>query len=177
MTHAVRTFLAMLELAKLNPNGFAARAKISHSTITRFVQGREPSADLLRLLCTSWDDPRHGLEVLRAHLLDEIERSGRRSSEFAISFTHGDPDEQFAHALEVLDAQSRIDADLRATLVQLARMIERHAGNSTVYLAAEPTPAEISNSVELHHAKNAAGARARLRDAKPSDATGPAAQE
>lgn len=174
MTHAVRTFLAMLELSKLNPNAFAARAKVSHSTITRFVQGREPSADLLRLLCTCWDDPRHGLEVLRAHLLDEIERSGRRTSEFSINLSHGDPDEQFAQAIEVLDAQSRIDPDLRATLVQLARMIERHAGSSSVYLAAEPTPAEISNSVELHHAKNAGEARSRLPGGKPFDATGPA---
>lgn len=124
VTHAVRTFLALLDVEKINQLAFAQRCSISHSTISRFVQGRDPTPELLAHLCTKWNDPKHGLELLRAHLVDEIERSGRGIAEVQIALKAGPSDAALDRALEILVQQSQQDLELRGTLIHLAGMVE-----------------------------------------------------
>lgn len=89
-----------------------------------FTQGRRPNDTLLHALCNCWPDRETGLDILRAHLEDEIERAGRSVSEVSIGVGEPLPDGVVAleHNLRKIQGAIRSgDHDLIALIGDLAR--------------------------------------------------------
>jgi transcriptional regulator with XRE-family HTH domain len=120
MTHLGKALGALSRDRSLR--SIAAAAGIAPSTITRLTTGARPDIITLRTLCTTQQDPRDGLDLLLAHLRDEVERSGRLQTEVRIS---GD-DRPVEDDLRLLVEEAHRDEELRGLLVQLAGFIRSH---------------------------------------------------
>jgi len=78
---------------------------INYSTIHSVLQGRRPNDELLQKLCNGWPDD-SGLHIARAHLDDELERTGRTPYEITIAIK-GDPEAARAAAEDQADYKSK----------------------------------------------------------------------
>lgn len=72
----VTAFLSALTRRGLTQTHIAAKIGLHASTLSFFVQGRRPSAEMLRAVCGAWENQMDAVEIICAHLHDEIERSG-----------------------------------------------------------------------------------------------------
>ena len=61
---------------------FALQAEVTHSVISKFLQGSTPRADLFRKIFSNWPDIETKRKLLRAHIADEIDRTGLKPSDF-----------------------------------------------------------------------------------------------
>jgi transcriptional regulator with XRE-family HTH domain len=63
----------------------AARCGTTQATISRVCSGSRPSSKLLHELCgPAWPNNITGLRILRAWLLDEVDRAGRADASQAL---------------------------------------------------------------------------------------------
>jgi hypothetical protein len=96
----------------------AAAAGMSHATLSRACAGRRLEERTLRALCTSQPDPRDGLDLLVAHLRDEVVRAGRLDHEVSVRADSRtlEPD------LRLLASEAEHDDTLRGLLADLAAL-------------------------------------------------------
>lgn len=126
-THLSHALLGLLTRRAISAKQLADETGLTQSTISRACSSRHQRLDVpsLRALCTSQPDPRDSLEILLAHLRDEVERAGRTIAEVAISATGRTPDDDIAVlAAEMRDGNEELIALIR-DMAQLARAIRR----------------------------------------------------
>jgi transcriptional regulator with XRE-family HTH domain len=100
----------------------AAHAGLSQVILSRACSGTRPEVRSLRALCTCQPDPRDNLDLLVAHLRDEIERAGHSTAdiEIAADCTQIDDD------LRLLLEEAKNDQQLSGMLHQLAAFVRTH---------------------------------------------------
>lgn len=118
ITHALQSVLTQ---RGLSTEGLAELCGVAQSTISRTMHGRRVHTDTLRALCTQLPEDADGLDILIAHLRDEIDRAGRLQTEIRIEADAHDHEED----IRLLASESQVDADLRAILHDLARLVRR----------------------------------------------------
>lgn len=117
----------------------AQTINVPTSEMTRIMQGKRPNDATFRALCNCWPDRETGLDILRAHLEDEIERAGRSVSEVSIGVGEPLPDGVVAleHNLRKIQLAIRNgDQDLIALIGDLARGV----GSPPIHMVAESPP-------------------------------------
>lgn len=99
-------------------SAIAAAAGMSQATLSRACAGRRLEERTLRALCTSQPDPRDGLDLLVAHLRDEVVRAGRLDHEVTVRADSRtlEPD------LRLLAAEAEQDESLRGLIADLAAL-------------------------------------------------------
>jgi transcriptional regulator with XRE-family HTH domain len=108
--------------ARCSQRELAELTGISQGTISRLAsEDRRIDASTLRALCTNLPPP-VGLEVLIGHLRDEIQRAGRSQAELVIA-PPGKPPTDY---ISTLASAAADDEELRALLIDLAKMVEVH---------------------------------------------------
>lgn len=133
-SHLSHALLALIDRRGSSATALAAIAGIHQVTVSRACAGERLSVDSLRALCTKQLNPRDGLDLLLAHLRDEVERAGRHQTEVNISAdttTHEDD-------IRLLETQARDDSELRAILHDLAELVRSMQRK----LAARPYPTD-----------------------------------
>lgn len=118
LTYLGRAVVALCEARHTTAQAIARYAGMSHATLGRACQGRRLEERTLRALCTQQPDTRDGLDLLLAHLRDEIDRAGRRSSEIQIEIDGRiqEPD------IRLLEQEAARDPQLAALLVRIAAL-------------------------------------------------------
>lgn len=120
MTHLSHALLALRDRRETTISALAARAQVAQGSLSRLMsEGRRPDVETLRALCTLQADPRDGLELLLAHLRDEVDRSGRHQTEVRIEADNHVPSDD----IRLLEEQSRTDKELRAILHDFAELV------------------------------------------------------
>jgi len=140
-SHLARTVDALCIAKKTTAFAIAATAGMSHATLSRACAGRRLEERTLRALCTTQADPRDGLDLLVAHLRDEVVRAGRSDHEVAVRADNRpfDPD------LRVLADEAMRDESIRGLLADLAALCRarplgpRSSVSSPQFLAADET--------------------------------------
>ncbi len=85
-TYLSKQLLGLMARERITQVQFAALSGLSQSTFSQILgRGDRPRAATLRVICTSLPNPRDGLDILIAHLRDEVDRAGRLQSEVAIA--------------------------------------------------------------------------------------------
>lgn len=115
-THITATIRAILEREEKPESWLATLVGISAPTINRLTQHRV-SPESLRALCTRTPSY-YGLEILIAHLRDEIDRSGRLQTEIKI-----DAAASMADDFTLLQIEAQTNSDLADVLHSMACMI------------------------------------------------------
>lgn len=116
-SHLGRAVAFICRERQTTQTAIAACAGLSQVVLSRACNGTRPEVKTLKALCTSQPDYRDNIELLVAHLRDEIERAGHST-----------------HEIEVSASASRLDDDLRLLLEeathdeQLAGMLRQLAG-------------------------------------------------
>jgi len=112
---------------KITATQLAAEVGLNQSTVSRACSSEPRRIDIptLRALCSGQLNQRDGLELLLAHLRDEVERAGRTQTEVSIVAAAVSPDDDIAVlAAEMRDGNAELIALIR-DMAQLARMIRR----------------------------------------------------
>ena len=142
---------------------------VSAPTINRLNQHRI-SPESLRALCTRTPAP-YALEILIAHLRDEIERAGRLQSEGQIEAANVRADD-----LTLLAIEAQSNPDLRDMLHDLANLVRRYQRHQTEteLMVAEPqapygkkTTSALGDLARAKAAKGSAPAPAPTPPAAP----------
>lgn len=97
-------------------------AGLHHTLLSRACNGSRLETRSLHALCTSQPHPRDNLDLLIAHLRDEIERAGHSTSEIEIVADEARVDDD----LRILLEEARNDEQLRGMLRQLAGFVRSH---------------------------------------------------
>lgn len=118
-SHLSHALLALIDRHKSSATALAAIAGIHQVTVSRACSGERLSVESLKALCTKQPNPRDGLELLLAHLRDEVDRAGRHQTEVKIDADTATPDSD----IRLLEAQAREDKELRAILHDLAQLV------------------------------------------------------
>lgn len=123
LSHLGKTLAALMSKTGETTSAIAARAQVTQPTISRLADAaRRIDVETLRSLCATQMDPRDGLEILIAHLRDEIDRSGRLQTEIQIN-----ADERTTEAdIRLLAEASLHDPQLRGLLAQMADFLRSH---------------------------------------------------
>lgn len=95
---------------------------VAPSTLSRVIQGVRLEPQNLRALCTRLPVPADGLDILIAHLRDEIDRAGRLQTEIRIDADTHDHEED----IRLLARECQRDRELAAILHDLATLVRRH---------------------------------------------------
>lgn len=128
----------------------AHNAGLSQVILSRACSGTRPEVKTLRALCTCQPDPRDNLELLVAHLRDEIERAGHGTHEIEISADVAQLDDD----LRVLLEEARTDEQLAAMLRQLAAFIRTHpvrSENEVSYTQPADEPRMVAEEQAPYH--------------------------
>jgi hypothetical protein len=115
-THITATIRAILERENKPESWLATLVGISAPTINRLTQHRV-SPESLKALCTKTPSA-YGLEILIAHLRDEIDRSGRLQTEIKIDAAATSADD-----FTLLAIEAQTNPDLADVLHSMASMI------------------------------------------------------
>lgn len=117
-SNLARTVDALCIAKSTTAYAIAAAAGISHATLSRACAGRRLEERTLRALCTSQGDPKDGLDLLVAHLRDEVMRAGRLAHEVSVNSDSRtlEPD------LRLLAIQAEKDETLRGLIADLAAL-------------------------------------------------------
>lgn len=118
-SHLSHALLALLDRRKATATSLAIEIGVHQTTVSRACSGERVAAESLRSLCTRQHDPRDGLDLLLAHLRDEVERAGRHQGEISIAADDREPDSD----IRLLEEQAREDDELRAILHDLAQLV------------------------------------------------------
>lgn len=116
-------FLKALEEHGVTQFGFAQKAGVTHSAITKFLQGSRPRDDLFRALFVNWPDEGTRRELLRAHVADEIERAGLRLSDYEKKLSL--MDQSLEQDMLTLEVAMREEPTLRDFIGKTAEMFRR----------------------------------------------------
>jgi transcriptional regulator with XRE-family HTH domain len=119
-TNLAHALLALRDRRDLTLSAIAETSGLDQGSLSKLIgRARRPDVDTLCALCTKQPNPRDGLDLLLAHLRDEVERAGRHQTEVKISAdttTHEDD-------IRLLETQARDDSELRAILHDLAELV------------------------------------------------------
>ncbi|MCF7689253.1 MAG: hypothetical protein K9N01_13250 [Cephaloticoccus sp.] len=118
----VSAFLSALAEEGTNQAQFAERCGVAPANISRFIKGSKPEDLLFSLLCTKWQNPDLGRQVLLGHLLDEIARSGRPSGEVTFNESEVSGDELLENSLVMIRREALLDGVVRDHVVSLGRL-------------------------------------------------------
>ena len=120
-THLSQALLALLNARGITITQLAGEVGIHQTTLSRLCAGTadRPKIPSLRALCTQQQASTQGLQLLLAHLRDEVDRSGRLPTDVQIS-AQGEPPDDWLH---LLVDQSRTDNELREILQALAELV------------------------------------------------------
>lgn len=149
----------------------ASNAGLSQVVLSRACSGTRPETKTLRALCTSQPDARDNVDLLIAHLRDEIERAGHSTHEIEISADHSRIDDDLRTLMEAAVE----DEQLRGMLRQLASFVRSHPlqPEGALDLAAEePAPYGQAMSNTASGAAKVLRARAEM-PARPPTAPEP----
>lgn len=163
-THLSHALLALA--ASDSARALAERCQISPSTLSKLISSdRRIDVDTLHKLCSIETDSRGGLELLLAHLRDEVDRGGRLQTEVSITADDSTHDDD----IRLLAAESPSDPELRAVLHDLAQLIRSARAREKTYqqvslelVVAETPPAE--NPTETARKAVQAAEEKRVRD-------------
>lgn len=100
----------------------AENTGVSPSTLSGTLRGSRLEPQNLRALCTRLPVPADGLDILIAHLRDEIDRAGRLQTEIRIDADTHDHEED----IRLLARECQRDRELAAILHDLATLVRRH---------------------------------------------------
>jgi transcriptional regulator with XRE-family HTH domain len=119
-SHLAHALTALASRRGLTLTELADQAKLSQGTLSRLAsRDQRPDVQSLQALCMKQPDPRDGLELLLAHLRDEVDRAGRLQTEVTITADGQDtPDD-----IRLLAAQAQSDPEMRAILHDLAQLV------------------------------------------------------
>lgn len=110
----------------------ADQAGLSQGTLSRLAsRDQRPDMPSLRAICTQIPELSDGLDLLLAHLRDEVERAGRLQTEVTIMADGQDtPDD-----IRLLVEQCQSDDEMRAILHDLAQLVRaiRRKNSSILY--------------------------------------------
>lgn len=138
LTHLGRAVQFIAGIRGTTATEIAAHASLSHVILSRASNGTRLEARSLRALCTCQPDPRDNLDLLIAHLRDEIERAGHSTSEIEMTADTSRIDDD----LRLLLQEAKADDQLRGMLCQLASFVRTHPMRSeeppALMLAEEP---------------------------------------
>ncbi len=118
-TNLARAIDAICIAKKTTANAIAKAANIAQPTLSRACSGRRLEERTLRALCTSQVDTRDGVDILVAHLRDEVVRAGRRDYEVQIRADH----RELEPTLRLLAEEATKDAALHGLLTDLAALV------------------------------------------------------
>jgi transcriptional regulator with XRE-family HTH domain len=122
MNHIGQTITNILAARGISISEAARTCGIGQSTLSRTISGRRVDVSTLTCICTGLADPRDGLEILVAHLRDEVDRAGRLQTEVRIESDSCSPEED----IRLLAAEAQSDPDLKALLHDLAVLVRKH---------------------------------------------------
>lgn len=147
-THLAHALLALA--GSKSASAVAKQAAISPSTLSKLIStDRRIDEDTLRKLCSMLPNPKAGLELLFAHLRDEVDRAGRLQTEINITADEATYDDD----IRLLATESPNDGDLRAILHDLAQLVRNARAKLAAYeqrelplqAVADPKPDEKIN--------------------------------
>lgn len=118
-SHLSQALLALFGRRSTSATRLGQECGIHQTTVSRACAGERLSVESLKALCTRQKHPRDGLELLLAHLRDEVDRAGRSQLEVEIQAGEHDP----ADDILLLEEQAREDPELSAILHDLAQMV------------------------------------------------------
>lgn len=129
-----------------SPSAWAISVGLATSTMTTLKQGKRPSDDTLRKIATGWESPLSGIRCIQAHAEDEIHRAGLTNDQISV-VAHGDvlPDDTIESALATLNHYMLKRADLRASLIELARVLPTSTLESQVESRTKVIAGKMSN--------------------------------
>ncbi len=178
-SHLSHALVALLDRRGTTATALAAEIGVHQTTVSRACTGERLSVDSLRALCHGQRNAQDGLDLLLAHLRDEVERAGRLQTEITIEVDHHQVDSD----VRLLEEQSRHDEDLKAILSDLARMVRsiRRKYPSEQYtelsLVAEDeskdSPESAAAAASLAAGKRAVRSVAKLKSPHQSKPTAP----
>jgi hypothetical protein len=120
MDKILKQFDAALAEENVSRTQWAESNGINKSTIHLFTKGRRPNDMLLAKLATAWSRPEIGLEILKAHLIDEIERTGLNIDSIEPVIKGHSPAPELDRDLDLLREFLHKEPDLRAVIHKLA---------------------------------------------------------
>jgi hypothetical protein len=138
LTHLSHALLALIDRRNTTATALGSEVGLHQVTVSRACAGERLSVDSLRALCTHQPDSRDGLELLLAHLRDEVERAGRLQTEVSITAEGKDATSD----IRLLEEQARTDPELNAILHDLAQLVRNIRRKYPVQLADAPLAAE-----------------------------------
>lgn len=155
-THLSQALLALIDRRAHTATSLAKACGVHQVTVSRACAGERLSVESLKALCTRQTVASDGLELLLAHLRDEVERAGRSQTELDIAANgHAATDD-----ILLLEEQARDDKELSAILHDLADMVRTFRRKL----------AEQSNTLRYPTANESPAEQAAAEDQKPYDA-------
>ena len=147
-THLANALLALLDRRDLSLSDVAQLAALSQPSLSKLIgHGRRPDIDTLRALA-NLAIPAHeheGLQLLIAHLRDEVDRAGRPQKDLEIAPRQPiDPADDFA----LLQQQAIDDRELAAILHDLAELVRAIRRKYPAHQADEPLAADVAAALE-----------------------------
>lgn len=150
VTNISNTIRAQIGREEGTALAYANARDIPPSTLNRLLnQQQRVDPETLKTLCTHHD--KNGIEILIAHLRDEIDRSGRLQSEIQIDAAAPTDDDW-----TLLQRESQTNHDLRAIVADMARLIRRHQAHTLTMMA----ESEADEQVRRNESKKKKNARA-----------------
>ena len=128
MNRLRHTFTHSLEKHGITQSDFALRAEVTHSAITKFLQGTTPRADLFKKIFCNWPDDETKRSLLRAHIVDEIERTGLKPSDFETRLAFDDTIEQ---DIQTIERAMKTEPTLREFIRKTAEMFREEKTSRT----------------------------------------------
>jgi transcriptional regulator with XRE-family HTH domain len=120
---SIHAVLRQIGRMRITQQDYAVRAGIEPATITRLIHGMRPTESVLRKLVHSWEADRDALDVLCAHLRDEIARAQVGESRISVETPEASGDTSINDDLAVLRRGARDDNELRGLLRNLAVVV------------------------------------------------------
>lgn len=146
----------------------ATNAGLSQVVLSRACNGTRPEVKTLRALCTSQPDHRDNIDLLVAHLRDEIERAGHSTHEIEINADSSRLDDDLRLLLE----EAKHDPQLAAVLRQLATFVRSHPAQpeeeALAFVAEEQAPYDAKPRDPAGDALEARAAQPARRPTDPA---------
>jgi hypothetical protein len=107
---------------------WSKKVGIPKSTVNKFVNGGAPSQKLFPLIFApdSWREKETGLQILRAHLQDEANRSGREPWEITIAIPDDSPQKELSRSLSIIKTRLGRDPSLQDLITLIADDIKQN---------------------------------------------------